>query len=581
MAESYGKHGGGWLLQPPDEIATPEDFDETTVMIAEATRAFVAHDVAPLLDRMEHGEVELNRPLLRKAGELGLLGIETPERFGGLDLPKSVSTVVAQELAGAGGFATTYGAHTSIGMLPIVYFGTPAQQERYLPALVSGERCAAYALTEPGSGSDALAAKTRADLSADGSTYVLNGSKMWISNAGIADLFIVFAKVGGEAFTGFIVERDTPGLTLGAEERKMGIKSSSTRSVSFENAPVPVENVLGEVGRGHKIAFSALNVGRYKLGAGAVGAAIGALGLTTVYAKERHQFGRPIASFGLMQQKLAQMATRIFVTESSVYRTLGRIDAALEGCEGAAALAGIEEYAIESSIIKVLGSETLDFCVDEGVQIHGGLGYSGEMPIERAYRDSRIGRIYEGTNEINRLLIPGMLLKRAAAGRLPLLAASATPLDRRRDGPDDREIAKVADLKRLVLLVAGAATRRFGPKLDEEQEVLAAVADVVIAVYSAESGLLRARRLGIEPYLAMARLALARACSESESGIANVLPRLAQDDELRALLKALRRFAEHEPIDTVALGRSIADAVIEQNGYPRPRVRLEAGNVRA
>ncbi|BFH76004.1 acyl-CoA dehydrogenase family protein [Thermus thermophilus] len=567
--------GGGWLLEVPERVYTPEDFDESVKEIARTTRTFVEREVLPLLERMEHGELELNVPLMRKAGELGLLAIEVPEEYGGLDLPKVISTVVAEELSGSGGFSVTYGAHTSIGTLPLVYFGTEEQKRKYLPKLASGEWIAAYCLTEPGSGSDALAAKARATLSEDGKYYILNGVKQFISNAGFAHLFTVFAKVDGEHFTAFLVERDTPGLSFGPEEKKMGIKASSTRQVILEDVKVPVENVLGEVGKGHKIAFNVLNVGRYKLGAGAVGGAKRALELSAQYATQRVQFGRPIGRFGLIQQKLGEMASRIYAAESAVYRTVGLIDEALSGKKGPeAVMAGIEEYAVEASIIKVLGSEVLDYVVDEGVQIHGGYGYIQEYPIERAYRDARINRIFEGTNEINRLLIPGMLLRRALKGQLPLMQAAQRLqkelLEPSFEEPEDLELHQVQNLKKLALMVAGLAVQKYGQGVEEEQEVLGTVADILIDAYAAESALLRARRLGgLAPVLA--RIYLAQALDRAQAGALSVLPRLVEGDEARVVYSAARRLTKREPVDLVALRRQAAEAVLEAGGYPIPR----------
>lgn len=567
--------GGGWLLEVPERVYTPEDFDESVKEIARTTRTFVEKEVLPLLERMEHGELELNVPLMRKAGELGLLAIEVPEEYGGLDLPKVISTVVAEELSGSGGFSVTYGAHTSIGTLPLVYFGTEEQKRKYLPKLASGEWIAAYCLTEPGSGSDALAAKARATLSEDGKYYILNGVKQFISNAGFAHLFTVFAKVDGEHFTAFLVERDTPGLSFGPEEKKMGIKASSTRQVILEDVKVPVENVLGEVGKGHKIAFNVLNVGRYKLGAGAVGGAKRALELSAQYATQRVQFGRPIGRFGLIQQKLGEMASRIYAAESAVYRTVGLIDEALSGKKGPeAVMAGIEEYAVEASIIKVLGSEVLDYVVDEGVQIHGGYGYIQDYPIERAYRDARINRIFEGTNEINRLLIPGMLLRRALKGQLPLIQAAQKLqkelLEPSFEEPEDVELHQIAGLKKLALMVAGLAVQKYGQGVEEEQEVLGTVADILIDAYAAESALLRARRLGgLAPVLA--RIYLVQALDRAQAGALSVLPRLVEGDEARVVYSAARRLTKREPVDLVALRRQAAEAVLEAGGYPIPR----------
>ncbi|RIH85616.1 putative acyl-CoA dehydrogenase [Calidithermus terrae] len=570
------KKGGGWLLEKPEGIFTPEDFDDVTREIIKTTRTFVEREYQPVAERLEHGELELNVPLMRKAGEQGLLGIEVPEEYGGLDLPKTISTVVAEELSPTGGFSVTYGAHTSIGTLPLVYFGTPEQKAKYLPKLASGEWVAAYCLTEPGNGSDALAAKTKAVLSEDGKHYVLNGTKMWISNAGFAHLFTVFAKIDGEKFTAFLVERDTPGLSFGGEEKKMGIKASSTRMVILEDVKVPVENVLGTIGKGHQIAFNVLNVGRYKLGAGAIGGAKHALALSAKYAKERVAFGKPIAHFGLIQHKLAEMATRIFAGESATYRTVGLIDEALQGKSGTeAVLAGIEEYAIEASIIKVLGSEVLDYCVDEGVQIHGGYGYSAEYPIEQAYRDSRINRIFEGTNEINRLLIPGMLLRRAMKGELPLVDAAMNLqkelLEPSFDQPDDLELAQIENLKKLALMTSGLAALKYATRLEEEQEILAVAADALIDIYAAESMLLRSRRLGGGVWADMTTLYLYQALDRAQSAALGVLPRLAEGDEMRVMASAVRRLTKHEPADLVDLRRRIAQKVLEAEGYPQPK----------
>lgn len=569
------KKGGGWLLEKPEAIFTPEDFDDTTRMIQDTVRQFVEKEYRPVAEAMEHGALEHNIPLLKKAGELGLLGVEVSEEYGGLDLPKTVSTVIAEGLSPTGGFSVSYGVQTSIGLLPLVYWGTKEQKDRYLAKLVSGELIAAYCLTEPQSGSDAMGAKTRAELSEDGKYYIINGTKMWISNAGFAHLFTVFAKTK-EGLTAFLVERDTPGLRLGGEEKKMGIKSSSTRQVFFEDVKVPVENVLGELGKGHKIAFNVLNVGRYKLGAGAIGGAKEALALSAKYAKERVAFGQPIANFGLIQQKLAEMASRIFAGESAVYRTMGLIDEAIAGKTGTeAVLAGIEEYAVEASIIKVLGSEILDYVVDEGVQIHGGYGYSGEYAIERAYRDSRINRIFEGTNEINRLLIPGMLLRRAMKGELPLVDAAMRLqkelLEPSFDEPEDKEMAELEGLKKLVLMIAGLAAMKWGTKVEEEQEVLAVAADILIDIYAAESALLRSRRLGGGVYADMARLYQYQAVDRAQAGALSVLPRLAEGDELRGMVSAARRLTKHEPMDLVEIRRRIAKAVLERDGYPQPR----------
>ncbi|MDI3340307.1 MAG: acyl-CoA dehydrogenase family protein [Sphaerobacter sp.] len=588
MAEKTAlwRRGGGWLLAAPETIYSPEDFDDTVKTLAEITRTFVEREVLPVLDRLEHGELELNVPLMQKLGELGPLAAEVPEAYGGLDLPKVVGAVITEEMAPTGGFAVTYGAHTGIGTLPLVYWGTEEQKRKYLPKLASGEWIAAYALTEPGSGSDALGAKTRATLAPDGRHYLLTGTKQFISNSAFANLFTVFAKVDGEHFTAFLVERDFPGVSLGPEEKKMGIKASSTRQLILENAQVPVDNVLGEIGKGHRIAFNILNFGRYKLGAGGAGAAKHALALSAAYAKERRQFGRPIASFGLIQQKLAEMATRTYATESAVYRTVGLIDEAIGDKTGPEAiLAGIQEYAVECSILKVLGTETMDYAVDEGVQIHGGYGFLQDFPIERAYRDSRVQRIFEGTNEVNRLLIPEMLFRRALKGELPLMQAAARlqdellePDPEEPEGAWAREEAQVGNLKKLALMIAGLAVQKFGTEAEEEQEVLATIGDLLIDTYAAESGVARARKTGIPLWGDLARLYLDAALGRALLAATAVLPRIADGDDLRLYLSVARRLTRRDPFDRIGMQRRVAAAVLEAGGYPQPAAsRAAAG----
>ncbi len=575
-AAEIARKGGGWVLERPESIFTPEDFDDVTRDLAKVTRQFAERDVLPKLDRMEHGELELNVPLMQRAGELGPLAVEIPEAYGGLDLPKVIAAVVTEEMAVTGGFAVTMTAHTSIGTLPLVYFGTEEQKQKYLPRLATGEWIAAYALTETNSGSDALGARTRATLSADGSHYVLSGTKQFISNTGFANLFTVFAKVDGDAFTAFLVERDFPGVEFGEEEHKMGIKSSSTRQLVLRNAQVPVENLLGELGKGHRIAFNVLNIGRFKLGASSVGAAKRSLSQSARYAQERSQFGQPISSFGMIQQKLARMAMRVFAAESAVYRTVGLIDEAIgESKETDTALAAIQEYLIECSIVKVHGTEMLDFVVDEGVQIHGGYGYLADFPIERAYRDSRIQRIFEGTNEINRLLIPDMLFRRAMKGELPLFEAAQRlrsellePNFNRPEGPWAAELEQVDNLKKLALMIAGLAVERFGTVLVREQEVVASIADILIEAFATESTVLRAQRLDRDVSSAMARLYLDFALDRARRAAEYALPRVAAGDELRTIASVVRRLTRIEAVDAVQLERDVANKVLEANGYP-------------
>lgn len=570
------KRGGGWVLESPEHIFTPEEFDDTTRTLAEITSDFLDREVMPLIDRMEHGERDLNVGLLRKLGELGPLAAEVPEAYGGLDLPKVVGTLINEVMAPTGGFAVTFGAHVGIGTLPVVYFGTEEQKHKYLPKLASGEMIAAYALTEPGSGSDALGARTRATLTEDGKHYILNGTKQFITNSGFADLFTIFAKIDGEHFTAFLVEPGFPGVSLGQEEEKMGIKSSSTRQVILQNAEVPVENLLGEIGKGHRIAFNVLNVGRYKLGAAGTGAAKFALQGSARYAKERKQFGKPIASFGLIQQKLARIAVLAYVTESAVYRTMGLIDEAIGEKGGVdAVLAGIQEYAVECSILKILGTETMDYAVDEGVQIHGGYGFISEYPIERLYRDSRVQRIFEGTNEINRLLIPNMLIRKAMRGELPLIEAAAGLKDELMEPSFDEpqgewgsEEAQLAGLKKLALLIAGLATETFGVNVENEQEVLAVIGTILLNTFAAESGVLRAKQGGNPLAAQMARLYLIRIMADAQQYAVEALSHIAEGDDLRLYLSIARRLTRREPVDTITSERSLAAAILEKEGYP-------------
>jgi alkylation response protein AidB-like acyl-CoA dehydrogenase len=555
------QRGLGWLTDRPERIDIPEERSDEVREMAKLTRDFVEREVMPLVERMEHGELELNAVLMRKLGKLGPLAVEVPEVYDGLDLPKAVGTAVVEELAPAGGFAITYAAHTTIGTLPIVYFGTEDQKRRYLPKLASGEWVGAYALTEPGSGSDALNARTRATLSEDGKHYVLNGTKQFITNSAFAGLFTVFAKIDGQHFTGFLVEPDFPGVSLGDEERKMGIKSSSTRQLILQDAKVPVENLLGEIGKGHRIALNVLNIARFKLGVAGVGGSKGALALSARYASEREQFGRPIASFGMIRQKLAEMVTRTYVTESAAYRLVGQIDRAIEGKTGTTAvLAGIQEYAAECAMLKVLGTETLDYCVDEGVQIHGGYGFLQDYPIERAYRDSRINRLFEGTNEINRLLAPSTLIRKAAKGEMSLTA----PVSRTTD--DTAAQQQIANLKQLALMLTHLTFDRFGTGSEEEQEILAAIGDILIETYAAESAAIRAEQTGNALWREMARIYLDGTLDRAQLRAANILPRIA--DDLSGSLEHARSLTAHELRDVIAVQRTLADAVLAAGGYP-------------
>src|SRR5499433_172638 len=504
--------GASFLLEErqPSEVFTPEDFNQQHQLIAQTTEDFAQNEIVPNIEKIEHKDFSVTRQLLKKAGELGLSAVDVPEAYGGMEMDKVTSAIIGDHIAKYAGFATTWGGHTGIGLLPIVYVGTEEQKKKYLPRLAAGEIVGAYALSEASSGSDALNCRTRAQLSPDGKHYILNGEKMWITNAGFADLFTVFAKIDGEKFTAFLVENTFPGFSVGAEEHKMGIRGSSTCPIVLNDCKVPVENVLGEIGKGHVIAFNILNIGRFKLGAMCVGGARVSIENAVTYAKQRKAFSKVIADFGMVREKLAQMATLIYVGESMIYRTVGMMDTALAEVDKSAAdaakqtLKAIEEYAVECSIIKVWGSEMIDYVVDETVQIYGGYGFVEEYPAERAYRDARINRIFEGTNEINRLIITGFLLKRAMSGQLALMPAIKKLMDEVLSGPSMSEEAEgdlaaeralVGNAKKVALFAAGVASQRYMMELAEQQEVMAALADIIIEVFAMDSVLLRTLKL--------------------------------------------------------------------------------------
>ena len=580
--------GGGFLIEElnPDEVFTPEDFTEQHLLIAQTAEEFANKEIVPNAEKMEHKDFEVTRELVRKAGELGLSGVDVPEQYGGMQLDKVTSAIVADRLAKYGGFSTTWGAHACIGTLPIVYFGTEEQKEKYLPGLAGGTTVGAYALSESSSGSDALNCRTRATLSADGKHYLLNGEKMWITNAGFADLFIVFAKVNGEKFTAFIVERNFGGFAVGAEEHKMGIRGSSTCPLILNDCKVPVENVLGEIGKGHHIAFNVLNVGRFKLGAGSVGAARTSLESAIAYAKQRKAFGKVIADFGLVREKLANMAAGIFTGEAMAYRTVGMIDAAIDQLDEPNDMAQvrqiIDEYPVECSILKVWGSEFINYVVDETVQIYGGYGFVEEYPAERAYRDARINRIFEGTNEINRLVITGFLLKRAMSGQLPLMAAIKKLMDEVLSGTKDdgvegllaEERKRVAAAKKIGLFAAGIATQKYMQGIQDQQEIMGAIANMVIETYAMESAVLRAQKLamrdgaaGAAHAVAMTRVYMAGALDKVESAAKMVIAAASEGDMLRSQMAILRRLCKYEPFNTVALRQTVALRVIEAGRY--------------
>lgn len=581
--------GGSFLIEDrtPDEVFTPEDFTEQHLLIAQTAEEFAIKEIVPNAEKMEHKDFAVSRELVRKAGELGLSGVDVPEQYGGMEMDKVTSAIVADRLAKYAGFSTTWGAHACIGTLPIVYFGTEEQKKKYLPGLANGTTVGAYALSESSSGSDALNCRTRAVLSPDGKHYLLNGEKMWITNAGFADLFIVFAKVDGEKFTAFIVERNFPGFAVGAEEHKMGIRGSSTCPLILNDCKVPVENVLGEIGKGHHIAFNVLNVGRFKLGAGAIGAARNSLESAIAYAKQRKAFGKVIADFGLVREKLANMAAGVFTGEAMAYRTVGMIDATTEQLgdahnDPAQARKIFDEYAVECSILKVWGSEFIDYVVDETVQIYGGYGFVEEYPAERGYRDARINRIFEGTNEINRLVITGFLLKRAMSGQLPLMASIKKLMDEvlsgTRDngveGPLAEERKLVSAAKKIGLFAAGVATQKYMQAIQDQQEIMGAIANMTIETYAMESAVLRAQKLATRNgeasaanAVAMTRVYMAGALDKIESAARMVIAASSEGDMLRSQMAILRRLCKYEPFNTVALRQTIALRVIETGKY--------------
>ena len=582
--------GGSFLLDEvsADQVFTPEDFSEEHIMIGKTTEEFVYGEVRPHLEEIENHDFEISRRLLTQAGELGLLGADVPEEYGGLGLDKISSSVITEKFAGAGAFSLSYGAHVGIGSLPIVFFGNHEQKSKYLPALASGEKIAAYALTEPGSGSDALGAKTTAVLNEAGTHYVLNGQKQWITNSAFADVFVVYAKIDGEHFTAFIVEKAFDGVSTGPEEKKMGIKGSSTRTLILEDVHVPVENLLGEVGKGHVIAFNILNVGRYKLGVGTIGGCKKTLELAAKYANERKQFKQPIAKFTLIQEKLANMAVGTYAAESSIYRTGGLFEDRLGGLseeeqkDGRKVADAIAEYAIECSLNKIVGSEQLDYNADEAVQIHGGYGFMAEYEVERIYRDSRINRIFEGTNEINRLLVPATILRKAMKGELPLLEQAMSlqeelmmmmpeevgtePLEQ------EKYLLKMA--KKIFLMVAGTGAQKYQQKLQNEQEILSNVADIVSEVFNMESVILRTEkainRNGLdknEQKVLLTEVYCQEAFNRIEAHAKESLVAMQEGDTLRTLISILRKLTRHTPINVIAKKRQIAEAVLTEERY--------------
>lgn len=582
--------GGSFLIEDVsyNQVFTPEDFTDEHKMIAKTAEDFVENKVLPQIEHLENHEFDRTVKLLKEMGELGLLAADVPEEFDGLGLDKITSSLITEKMSKAGGFSLSYGAHVGIGSLPIVLFGNDDQKSKYLPGLASGEKLAAYALTEPGSGSDALGAKTTAKLNAEGTHYILNGEKQWITNAGFADVFVVYAKVDGEHFTAFIVEREFSGVSTGAEEKKMGIKSSSTRTLILEDVPVPVDNLLGEFGKGHVIAFNILNIGRYKLAVGGVGGSKSAFEMTVKYANGRKQFKTPISQFNLTKEKFGTMASKIYAAESAVYRTIGLYEdnqgklTDEESKDIKKVANSIAEYAIECSLNKFFNSEVLDYVVDEGVQIHGGYGFMQEYPIERAYRDSRINRIFEGTNEINRLLVLGTYLRKAMKGELPLfqkaMALQEELMMLMPEEPGDEPLAQekylVKNAKKIGLLAAGLAAQKYGKAIEKEQEIFVNIADIVSNAYAMESVVLRTEKAiakdGLEKSkqkLLYTQIFCQEAFNKIEADAKETLVAVEHGDTLRMMLSSLRKFTRHTPINVVAKKREVADVIIEAERY--------------
>jgi butyryl-CoA dehydrogenase len=582
--------GGSFLIEEhtTDQVFTPEDLSEEHQQIVRTTEEFAKNEILPNVEKIEHKEWEVTRGLIRKACEIGIANVDIPEQYGGSDMDKISSALINEHISVSGSFSVSFGGHVGIGTLPIVYFGTPEQKKKYLPKLATGELIAAYALSEGTSASDAMNARTKAVLSPDGKEWILNGEKMWITNGGFADVYIIFAKVDGEHFSAFIVERKFPGFQSGAEEKKMGIRGSSTTPIILNDCRVPKENLLGEIGKGHVIAFNTLNIGRFKLGAGVVGGARNSLNHSIGYAKQRKAFGKPLTDFGMIKEKLANMAVGVYTGEAMSYRTVGMIDAAMSDIDKTAADAykqtakNIEEYAVECSILKVYGSEMLDYVVDETVQIYGGYGFVEEYPAERAYRDSRVNRIFEGTNEINRMIITGWLLRRAMKGQLALMpaikklqdeimsGATSEPFE----GPLAAERTMVANAKKAVLMLAGGAGQKYMMDIENQQEIMGAIADMVIETFAMDSTALRTQKL-IERQgeaksqlaIALTQVSLARSMDAIEAAARKVVAAVAEGDMLRTQLVILRRLFKYEPFNVIALTQQIANRITEAGKY--------------